>query len=357
MGYSRAVVSFEAGGYSGLMALAMAESLNMASEPNHPYGEVCLAVFKPDAFLLKRQLESIAFQSLAHWRCHIGIDGEDPATASTVVSAVGHDSRFVIHHFADNVGFYRNFERIIAQVGTEAHWVALADQDDYWYPEKLHRLVSSLERTGAMAAVGQARVVDRAGSFMGTTTRRETRLLGLLFDNQVTGSMTVFRRTILASALPFPDPTDAAYHDHWLGVTAKTLGRIVFLDDPVQDYVQHDANVLGEERGRRVTGRIQALRERSSRSGAGKLRYLAVHRWGWRVRMARSLLQRAADQSESDQLVPIARGSLTPLVVFRLATAALRGDMAVGRGIGLLAGAFGWSVLRLDDAETTAQRD
>jgi len=314
-----------------------------------PYGEVCVAVYQPDPALLERQLRSIADQTLTGWRCHIGIDGWDPSTASLVEELVHEDRRFVVHHFADNVGFYRNFERTIAAVGAHAGWVALADQDDYWYPQKLDRLVDCLETTGAMAASGQARVVNRDGAVIATTNRRDTRLVSLMFDNQVTGSMTIFRGAILPVALPFPEPTDAAYHDHWLGVTAKILGRVVFLEDCLQDYIQHGANVLGEEQGHRVSGRLHSLRKRA-RSGGGALRYLATHRWGWRVLMARTLLGRVGTAPATAEVRPVAHGSLTPRVLRELISAALAREMPVGRGLGLLTGAFGWTVLRLNRA-------
>ena len=40
----------------------------------------------------------------------------------------------------------------------------------------------------------------------------------------------MFRRKLLDYLLPFPDKVGDAYHDHWLGVTAMTLGSIGYVD-------------------------------------------------------------------------------------------------------------------------------
>ena len=74
-------------------------------------------------------------------------------------------------------------------------------------------------------------------------------------------------------------------HDHWLAVVAAATGRVRVLPDVVQDYVQHDANVLGEplappawsawlSRGRRPSGP-----ERDERGA-------------WRLTMAQALAAR-----------------------------------------------------------------
>jgi hypothetical protein len=67
----------------------------------------------------------------------------------------------------------------------------------------------------------------------------------LLISNTVTGSASLIRRELLDLALPFPPAHDGAYHDHWLALVALGLGSIAYVDEPLQDYVQHPRNVLG----------------------------------------------------------------------------------------------------------------
>lgn len=255
-------------------------------------GAIALAVYRPLPHLLGEQIRSIAAQSLVHWTCHIGIDGADAVALELVTRLVQDDDRFVVHHYDDNVGIYRNFERLLRERDQAAPWLALSDQDDSWDHDRLERLVQVLNHdAGVTAVVGQARLVDARGRLLGHTRRRDVPLRALILDNQVTGSLAVFRSAALDLAVPFPEPTAVAYHDHWLGVVAASTGRISFLDHLVQDYVQHEENALGEEGRRGPMARLKSLAAESARP-SHMLARLATERWGWRSRMASTLMTR-----------------------------------------------------------------
>ena len=214
--------------------------------PDRP-GAVVLAAFRPDPELFRVQLESIRDQTRADFTCLIGADGDRAAVERLVDDVVGDDERFRVIGWDDNLGFYLNFERLLLAVPDDVAWVALSDQDDRWHPNKLERLVPLLE--GSALATGQARVVQVPGErvVLATTGRRVVGPRDLLVQNQVTGAQTVLRRDLLDVALPFPRlPTVTQLHDHWLGMCAAATDGYAVLDEVVQDYVQHGANVVGE---------------------------------------------------------------------------------------------------------------
>lgn len=306
------------------------------SNPPGRHGAIAMAVYRPQAELIRDQLASIQAQTYSSWLCHVVIDGLDDTTASLVEDLVGSDDRFVVHHFSDNVGFYRNFERAVALAGEGAAWVALADQDDRWDPTKLARLVSALE-PGVTGAMCQARVVSSDGDDLGSTKRRLPATESLLLDNQVTGSLAVFTADVVRRALPFPAPTSSAYHDHWLGLVAVTLGRFVLVDEILQSYVQHPNNVLGEE------GR-DGLRVRIGRlTSHNVLDTLAIERWGWRRTMAIELDRRFGNGAgtPAHELERTTRGLRAPRLLLRAVRA---GDLSPGRASALAAG---WGVTAL----------
>ncbi|TFD81600.1 glycosyltransferase [Cryobacterium sp. Sr8] len=261
-----------------------------------PLGYICLAVYKPNEELLRVQIESIVRQTESRWHCLVGIDGADPATEAVLRAALEADPRFTILGFEERVGFYRNFERILAQVPAEAPWVTLADQDDDWRPDKLALLIPRLQESSLV--LGQAHVRRHGANSVGdappvVTSRRAVGLAAMMIDNQVTGSLAVFRGGLLRAALPFPEACDLAFHDHWLAICATLEDGVGVVGDVVQDYVQHDANVIGESAGEGLGERLRRLSAATAQPGWGaRLDYISKHRWGWRVSMARTALDR-----------------------------------------------------------------
>jgi len=186
---------------------------------------VCLATHRPDPGLLDRQLASLDAQTYAD---RILVREDDEAGS----------------------GAYRAFERCLARVPADAAFVAPCDQDDVWRPDKLAVLVDALERSAALLAYSDVRVVRPDGTVLSETywTDRDNGwddLGDLLATNVVTGAACLFRRAVLDVALPFPRAVDGAHHDHWLALCALALGDLAYVDAPLVDYVQHGANVVG----------------------------------------------------------------------------------------------------------------
>jgi GT2 family glycosyltransferase len=231
-----------------------------------PLVAICMATYNPPQELLQRQLDSIRAQSHGNWICVISDDCSDPPRFAALQEAVAGDERFVISRSDRRLGFYRNFERALALAPEHAEFVAMADQDDSWHPDKLETL---LARIGdAQLAYSDARIIDREGKLLSDTywqVRRNnhTDLLSLLVANSVTGAASLFPRKLLDHALPFPPAQFSHFHDHWLGLTALALGDIEFVERPLYDYVQHGGAVLGHENANRMVrmrDRVAGLR-------------------------------------------------------------------------------------------------
>jgi glycosyltransferase involved in cell wall biosynthesis len=263
------------------------------------FGVIALAAYQPDWELFARQLRSIQAQTHANFHCLISADGGSREIRDFVDREMGGDDRFRVLGFNDRLGFYGNFERVLGNVPAEAEWVALSDQDDYWYPSKLELMVPHLQ--GASLVAGQARVVRLPGNQVITdsTARKNVSLDALLAQNQITGSLCIFRRELLELALPFPRlNTISQVHDHWLAVCAKSTDGVTVLDQVVQDYVQHGGNVLGEVGGRKSLfdsfSHLRAL-SRKYQGSADPLAMLnTAHElsFGWRRVMADALRSR-----------------------------------------------------------------
>ena len=212
---------------------------------------ICLATYNPDPQLLRRQLESIRAQTRRDWTCLIHDDGSRLERWAMIEELARADERFRVFRSERNRGFYRNFEAALALVPSTTPYVALSDQDDLWYPDKLAASVAALEQNPrAQLAYSDMRIVRADGTVVAPTywaTRRNnfTQLDTLFLANTVTGAASVFRGALLDVALPFPPEQGPTFHDHWLACAAFVTGGIEYVPRPLYDYTQHGANVIG----------------------------------------------------------------------------------------------------------------
>jgi len=249
-------------------------------------GCIVLAAFEPKDESFRTQLISLATQTVTSWRCLIVADGNPGEVEHMVQAAVPGDARFRVVGHQDRVGFYRNFERGLQAVSSECAWVALCDQDDMWHSRKLEKLLPLLN--DATLVSGQAEIANSERT-TALTHRRLVTFDGLMIDNQITGCFSVFRKTLLDIAIPFPQESPASFHDHWLGMCAKAVGSIAILDEPVQAYIQHGNNVIGEKGKESITQRLSRLLANDT---PGWRIVLVEHRLGWRRAMAATLSTR-----------------------------------------------------------------
>lgn len=257
------------------------------AESQQPLISVCMATYEPPLDLFRRQVESIRAQTHGNWTCVISDDRSSPERLDAMREVLVGDDRFLLYPSTERLGFYRNFERALALAPREAAHVALCDQDDRWYPDKLETLLRALD-DGSKLAYSDMRIVDRRSAVISDTYwsyRRNnyTNFGSLLMANTVTGAASLFRREVLDYALPFPPRLGNAYHDHWIALVAMALGRLTYVDRPLYDYVQHRGAALGHARAN-AAHRCGADRRERARLIAERLRKLRRERFhpGWR---------------------------------------------------------------------------
>jgi glycosyltransferase involved in cell wall biosynthesis len=220
----------------------------VSAAPHTAVIAIAMATFEPDFDLFRAQVASLQAQTRQDWVCLISDDCSGPDAYERLAAVVAEDPRFVLSRSDRRQGFYLNFERALSLVPRTVSFVALADQDDRWHPEKLDVLSGSIG--SARLVYSDARIVDRSGRLIADTfwspqRPRRSDFAALLVTNTVTGAASLFRRELLGSALPFPRLPGDPYHDHWLALVALAEGEIAYVPRPLYDYVQHPGAVLG----------------------------------------------------------------------------------------------------------------
>jgi glycosyltransferase involved in cell wall biosynthesis len=290
-----------------------------------PLIAICMATFNPNLDLFQTQIESIRAQTDREWICLISDDCSEPEKFEAITETVAGDERFVLSRAEQHLSFYRNFERALRMVPEQAEFVALSDQDDRWYPDKLEALRNAIGSTELVYS--DVRRVDAKGRVRAETLwqgrrNNHTNLASLLISNTIVGAACLFRRRVIERALPFPDGPGWDFHDHWLALVAMALGEVACVDRPLYDYVQHPEAVLG---------RVATEREPSAAAGTAGLR-ARVHRWRGLVGRWRSAYFTLYLQREFHAQVLLARcaAELTPRKrrALRLLVAAVRSPLA-----------------------------
>ncbi|MEZ5321583.1 MAG: glycosyltransferase [Microthrixaceae bacterium] len=176
------------------------------------------------------------------------------------------------------LGSTTNFETALRRCRGRS--IALADQDDVWYPEKLARLSAELDDDPTLTLVfSDADLIDEAGEpidgrlwgnrLISRALRHHSVVPQRLFARRAvtTGCTMMVRRRAVTAALPFPEELTAEEapmrHDRWLSMVAAAVGAAWALPEPLLSFRVHPSQETGVlspgELTRRLGGNAAAV--------------------------------------------------------------------------------------------------
>ena len=214
------------------------------TENQLPEVSIALCTYNGEIFLLE-QLESILNQDYANISEIICVDDNSTdGTWKILQEYAGKYSNFKIFRNSSNKGFIRNFEKALTL--TSKKFIAIADQDDIWYPNKISKLVRVIGEN--LMAYSDNEYIGSDGITLGKKFSDFRRLstctscLNFVLYNGISGHTMLINRDLLKYALPFPDEIP---FDYWLAFHAIQYGVIPYINEPLVSYRQHDNNTLG----------------------------------------------------------------------------------------------------------------
>ncbi len=137
------------------------------------------------------------------------------------------------------LGFGHNFGKALAHCRGDI--VFLCDQDDYWFPEKIERIVELAQAMPKIqlfvndAIITDADLQPTAFSLLGqldALSRSRSALLA--------GCCSAVKRDLLQLCLPIPNGVNA--HDIWISKIAEKCSTKSVCDQALQYYRRHDKN-------------------------------------------------------------------------------------------------------------------
>lgn len=189
---------------------------------------------------LPEQIDSILAQSYPVYELIIQDDCSTDGTADVVRRYM--ETYPFIHLFINerNVGYNENFRR--AAMLATGDFVALSDQDDIWFPQKLERQV---------AAIGDCEMCF-SNTLDGETLEssvmsfdRCPTLETIIWGNQVSGHTMLCRREFVQNPTNWGCDDFDTYYDHILTLHALIDSSVVKVDEPLNSSGHRTILTLG----------------------------------------------------------------------------------------------------------------
>lgn len=227
---------------------------------------------------IREQLDSILGQSLCKdpaWTVEITVRDDGSSDNTRTILSEYEQRNLISVLYGENKGVIASFFALIQEVSAGVDYVALADQDDVWLPDKLETAVSMLEarrkQEGSGSGGFQERVdVQKPGVvpllYCGACQAVDENLKPLdtkflrgpkkpafgnaLVENICVGCTSVFNQR-LAEILRKEIPEYTVMHDWWIYLCAACFGEVLYDPVPHIYYRQHGDNEVGVRRNYR----------------------------------------------------------------------------------------------------------
>jgi len=221
---------------------------------DEPAISIALATYQGELFL-QQQLDSIFCQTLLPYELVIGDDGSTDDTIG-IIERFAVKAPFPVHlkRNPHRLGYRENFMQTTQRCTGDL--IAFCDQDDVWHPQKLAHCAVPFIDPEVMLVCHDANVVNASGQRIekSIVVRRNGAwnpsyrplhsqyALTMVFRRSLTDHYDLWLKTIDENT---SDRTQHSAHDPWFYFLAINLGKVINVDEPLVDYIQHESNTVG----------------------------------------------------------------------------------------------------------------
>lgn len=227
--------------------------------------EILMATFNGEKFI-RQQIDSILAQSCGDWHLTISDDGSKDETVAIIddyqfrypekIRRICSRKRF---------GTARDHFFWLLQNCT-ADYICFCDQDDVWKPDKLRMFAERIReieeaegKNTPILVFSDLCVVDEALNVISDSImylqQQKANVADyheLLFKNVVNGNAMMINKALADISLRCLVPEKTIMHDWWIAVAAARFGRISYIDCATVLYRQHGGNDVGAKKARGI---------------------------------------------------------------------------------------------------------
>jgi len=222
--------------------------------------QILMSTYNGEQYI-RTQLESIVNQDIEKKSLLIRDDGSSDNTVG-IIEEFAQNYPWIKYYCGKNIGSRKSFMELLYNSDPDAAYIALADQDDLWLPEKLRKAQMCLENSTLngkkipLLYCGDKQIVGRNLEKLDVHVERKVRKISFgnaLVQNICTGCTAVMNQELatLIKEYRSTDLENMIMHDWWLYLVASCFGRVYYDTNAYILYRQHGNNVYGAMIGRR----------------------------------------------------------------------------------------------------------
>lgn len=211
---------------------------------------VVMAAYNGSKYI-KEQIISILVQLTENDELIVSIDPSTDGTEDLVNKLAISDNRITIIKGLGK-GVVKNFENALSH--SKGRYIFLSDQDDIWVNKKVNKCIRELEEANTLLVMHNYEPVDNELKHKGESfldTGFSSNIFGNIIRNKYVGCCMAFKKDLLSYCMPFPEKLPM--HDQWIGIVAKKLGKVVYLDENLILYRRHNETITGREKSSILT--------------------------------------------------------------------------------------------------------
>ncbi len=207
-----------------------------------PLVSVVMPIYNPNHTYFKIAIESILNQTYSHWELIILDDCSKDNAFDTVISQYN-DSRIRFIRNDKHIGIGAANARNLGMSYARGKYIAVLDQDDVSYPERLEKQVDYMEQHQDVGILGtKYRQIPDEFVYDKTGTDSYLKAYALLINPPFGHSTVMMRKSLLdETGIRYNDTVICEDYRLWLDMMNKT--RFANLDEVLLDYRNHPDSI------------------------------------------------------------------------------------------------------------------
>lgn len=212
---------------------------------------VVLSTYNGEKYI-REQIDSVLAQSYSNIELLVRDDGSRDATVDIVEEYCNRHNNVRMYK-GDNLGVTLSFYDLLKNVPEDAEYIALCDQDDVWFVDKIEAAIKAIASINGPALYCEKPMLvdEKLKPLKDNIQRHRPKITfgNAIIENVCTGCTVVFNRA-LYDIINGKWPKHSLIHDWWIYQVAVCFGKVVYNETPHIYYRQHGGNQIGQDNNR-----------------------------------------------------------------------------------------------------------